>query len=151
MTQKTVLVLCASMMCFAILEHAFAGDRDTPTRDGQYLALPAGEAIDAGLLVGVCSGKLYKASSDLPLSIVGRSEMSVASNATLLVRRGLFRWGQYTTNSTLQVKAQDIGNTVYVYSESAVAKSPPSGSFTNTAGKVYDVDSYGVWVRSGYW
>lgn len=148
---KFLSMLMILITLLAVAGSAFAGDRDTPTRDGQYLALPAGEAIDAGLLVGVCSGKLYKASSDLPLSIVGRSEMSVASNATLLVRRGLFRWGQYTTNSTLQVKAQDIGNTVYVYSESAVAKSPPSGSFTNTAGKVYDVDSYGVWVRSGYW
>lgn len=124
-----------------------AADRDTPEREGAYVALTAGEALDAGVLAGVwTNGYVYAATTAKSLTIIGRVEKEAASGATVTLRRGVFRWVNGPTASA----DKDIGATCYVSNSITISLDPPSAAYTNAAGKVSDVDSSGVWVRSGF-
>jgi len=126
---------------------AMAADRDTPERDGAYVALTAAEAIPAGALTGVCTnGYAYAAATDKTLSVIGRCERAVVSNDVVKVKRGVFRW----VNGPGASADKDIGATCYVSNSVTVSLTAPSAAYTNAAGKVSDVDASGVWVRSGY-
>lgn len=127
---------------------AKAADRDTPEREGKVVALTAGEALDAGVLAGVwTNGLAYKASVSKSLTVVGRTESAAASGATAVIKRGTFLWA----NGGSSLADRDIGGTAYVWTNTAYTVGTAySASYTNSAGKIMDVDSSGVWVRSGW-
>ena len=120
----------------------FAADRDTPERTGQFVQLTAGAAIAKGEMVAILSSddKAYPAADTASYAVLGRAENAAAIGASVLVKRGTFRW---TNGGSFDVG--DIGKLAYVKDMTAVWK---AASATNDipAGRVIDVDSYGVWV-----
>ena len=144
---KKMLIVCAAMAATGMA--AIAADHDTPQRTGDRVALTAGEALNAGELGGIwTNGYVYAAGLTKPLTIVGRIEKAAASGATAVLERGVFRWD----NGGDSAAVKDIGATCYVWTNTAytVCLTPLSAACTNAVGKVFDVDSSGVWVRSGY-
>ena len=145
--KKVTLFACVLAVVGAMA--VSAADRDTPEREGSLVALTAGEALDAGVLAGVwTNGSVYAATTTKSLTIIGRVEKETASGATVTLKRGVFRWAN--GDSTLADK--DIGATCYIWTNGSftVSTAAYSVTCTNAAGKVFDVDSSGVWVRSGY-
>ena len=144
---KKIMLVYAALAAIGMA--AYAADHDTPQRTGDRVALTAGEALNAGEMGGIwTNGYVYAASLTKTLTVVGRIETKVASGATAILQRGVFRWD----NGGDSVADKDIGSTVYVWTNTAytVCLTPLSASYTNSVGKVFDVDSSGVWVRSGY-
>lgn len=141
-----ILLLCVGAS-FALM----AAPRDTPETTGSYVALAAGEALDQGVLAGVgTDGKMYAVANDKALTVIGRVERTAASGARAIVRRGVFNWAQSGTNTANWVTAADIGKTVYVGATASTVSLTPGGAYTNSLGKVWNVDAVGVWVRSGF-
>lgn len=123
-------------------------DRDTPQKAGGLVALVAGEALPAGVLAGVwTNGLAYAAGVSKALAVIGRTEGSAVSGGRVMVQRGVFRW-----DAGDAVALKDIGATVYVWTNTAytVCLTKLAAAATNAVGKVFDVDTNGVWVRSGY-
>lgn len=120
----------------------FAADRDTPERDGQFVQLTAGAAIAKGEMVAILSSddEAYPAADVASYAVLGRAENAAVEGAAVLVKRGTFRW---TNNGSFD--DGDIGKLAYVSNSVSVAK---AASLANDipAGRVVDVDSYGVWV-----
>lgn len=130
------LVLICGMMS------AFAADRDTPERNGQFVQLTAGAAIVKGEMAAILStdDKAYPAADTANYAVLGRAENSAAIGGTVVIKRGTFRW----TNGA-SFDAGDIGKLAYVSNSVCVWK---AASAVNDipAGRVVDVDAYGVWV-----
>jgi hypothetical protein len=140
MTKKiNILFMFLVLLCGLT---TFAADRDTPERDGQFVQLTAGAAIAKGEMVAILStdDKAYPAFDTANYAVLGRAEASAAIGATVVVKRGVFRW----TNSG-SFDDGDIGKLAYVADKTSVWK---AATATNDipAGRVVDVDSYGVWV-----
>lgn len=119
-----------------------AADRDTPERDGQYVQVTAGAAIDAGAMVAILpgDGKAYEAADTATHSVIGRAESSAALGATLLVKRGVFRWD----NDGAFTKAS-IGQQCYVNDSEGVTTAAIASNDV-IAGIIVDYDATGVWV-----
>lgn len=146
--KKMTMFVCALAVAGAMAA-VIAAERDTPARTGDTVALTAGEALSAGELAGVwTNGLAYAAGLTKSLTVIGRTEASTASGAVAVIRRGVFRWD----NGGDTVADKDIGATVYVWTNTAytVCLTPLAAAATNTAGTVVDVDTEGVWVRSGF-
>ena len=135
---------------------ALSADRNTPERDGKFVALgvAASEKIWAGALVGRnASGLAVEATASAALAILGRAEAradntgGLDSAITVTARRGVFRF--VNSASTDEIVAADIGKRCWLVDDQTVAKTPGVG-VRPVAGTVLDVDSLGVWVLVGY-
>ena len=120
---------------------ALAADRDTPERDGRFVRVEAGAAIDSGELVAIYTdAEAYPAADTAGYAVIGRAESSAAEGAYVLVKRGVFRWANYGSFTQ-----KDIGTLAYVSNSVGVTASA-STSNTRPAGRIVDVDTSGVWV-----
>jgi hypothetical protein len=129
-----------------------SNDRNTPYRDGDLISHPvaASKKIYAGALVVLnASGYAEPGKTDATLIAAGRAESQVDNSAgingaaTILVRRGIFRFNNFATDA---VTRTEVNKSCYIVDDATVAKT----SATNTrsiAGKVVDLDSSGVWVE----
>lgn len=122
---------------------------DTPSRPGSgvYLPLAAATIIYQGTQVCVnSSGYAVSGADTAGLRAVGRAAETVdntdgsAGDLSINVDVGVFR---FDNSATAAVDADDIGKVCYVEDNQTVAETS-----TNLvkAGKVFDVDSDGVWV-----
>ena len=128
-----------------------AADRNTPEIAGQLVVLEAGEDLAGGALAGVSTnGLAYGAKNSIPLTAIGRVERSAESGETVTIKRGVFRWDQSGTNTATYVTSADLGKSVYVGATAVSVSLTASGTHTNILGKVFGVDSVGVWIRSGF-
>lgn len=89
---------------------------------------------------------------DLSLRVVGRCEdrlTTVASNTRRVVAKsGIFR---YASGGTFEaIDANDIGKICYVVDDQTVGISGATGA-NAVAGRIYDVDANGVWVKFDPW
>jgi len=138
MKKLNVLIMVALSLASCVI----AAERDTPERDGQFVQLTAGAAIVKGEMVAILSSddEAYPAADTANYAVLGRAEESAAVGATVLIKRGVFRW----TNGA-SFDDGDIGKLAYVSNSVCVWK---SASAVNDipAGRVVDVDAYGVWV-----
>lgn len=135
---------------------ALAADRDTRERDGKKLSLPAAAAkkFYAGALAARdASGNATPGAAATTLLGVGRVAETVdnssgaAGDAQVEIEKGIFRFAN-SASADLIAKA-DIGNSCYIVDDQTVAKT--NGSATRSvAGKIFDVDSQGVWVDFRY-
>lgn len=133
---------------------ATTSDRDTRTRSAHKRSFPAAAAtsIPAGVIAAVdASGNLVNGATSTTLKVVGVTELAM-NNATGVAGqiRGDVLLGVFgpfaNSTSTDLIAVADIGNDCYVVDNQTVAKT--SGSSTRViAGKVFDVDASGVWVR----
>lgn len=131
---------------------ALTADRNTPRRDGISLSVPvaAAKKIHAGSLVAVdASGYATPGATATTIRGIGRAEAQADNSAgaagalSVSVQRGVFRFAN-STSADLITRAS-IGTDCYIVDDQTVAKT--SGTSTRSiAGKVFDVDSDGVWV-----
>jgi len=131
---------------------ALTTDRETPRRSGDIVTLPAAASVKlyAGALgARDASGNATPGATATTLRGVGRVREQVDNSTGLAgalnvnLEKGIFRWGN--SSSTDAITTADIGNDCYIVDDQTVAAT--SGSNTRSvAGKVFDVDSLGVWV-----
>lgn len=132
---------------------ALTQDRKTPMKAGDMLVLPvaASTKIFAGSLVAInASGYAVPGSTSTTLKGAGRAEQAVdnsggsAGALTVEVRKGVFLFGNSASADLITIA--DIGNDCYIVDDQTVAKT--NGSATRSvAGKIFDVDASGVWVK----
>ena len=132
---------------------ALTKDRNTPRRDGGTLVLPvaADTAIFAGALVARdASGNATPGAAATTLRGIGRAEALAdntdggAGDIAVEVRKGVFRFAN--SASADQIARAEIGTNCYIVDDQTVAKTDGTGA-RSVAGKVFDVDSDGVWVK----
>ena len=130
---------------------ALTADRNTPQRDGSIIniGVAGGKKIYAGALVAVdANGYATPGATATNLKALGRAEEQVDNSGgadgavTVNVRKGIFRFENHPSD---QVTAADIGNNCYMVDDQTVAKTDGTGT-RSVAGRVFDVDSEGVWV-----
>jgi len=132
---------------------ALTADRNTPRRDGESISLPvaASKKIYAGALVARdASGYATPGATATTLLGVGRAEAQADNSSgaagaiSVDVERGVFRFAN--SSGADEITRADIGGDCYIVDDQTVAKT--NGTSTRSvAGKVFDVDSSGVWVR----
>ena len=131
---------------------ALTSERDTAARPGTNISLPAAAAkkfYAGGLAARDASGNATPGATATTIRGVGRVKSTVdnssgsAGDLNVEIEKGIFRFGN--SASTDEITRADIGNDCYIVDDQTVAKT--NGSSTRSiAGKVFDVDSLGVWV-----
>jgi len=131
---------------------ALAVDRNTQRRDGQELVLgvAAAKKIYAGSIVARdANGYATPGATATTLLAVGRAEEYVdnsggsAGDKTVKISRGVFQFANSAGGD--EITAADIGKECYIVDDQTVAKT--NGTSTRSvAGRVYDVDTNGVWI-----
>lgn len=131
---------------------ALTKDRDTVSRDGEilYMGVAGTKKIFAGSLVARdANGYATPGATATTLLGAGRAEEYVDNSAgangdvNISVRKGIFRFDNSTAGD--QITIANIGNDCYIVDDQTVAKTNGTGT-RSVAGKVFDVDSNGVWV-----
>ena len=141
--RKHLLSLSIVACLLALAFTASAADRDTPERDGRFVSLTAGAAIEAGHMIAVSNGLAYPAADLAGYVVVGRAEATVAAAAKVAVKRGVFRWGNGPAFT-----AANIGIRCYVNITNGSETVTDVSTSVNKipAGYIVDVDTSGVWV-----
>lgn len=128
-------------------------DRPTRAREGGLLTLPVAAAtrIPAGVMVQnsaagwAVNGVATAANRTMGVS---REQADNAAGAngdiSVSVRRGVFCFANSTAGDL--IVAADIGNNCYVVDNQTVAKTDNAAA-RPIAGKILDVDTFGVWVE----
>lgn len=131
---------------------ALSKDRNTPMRDGAVLSVPAAasQKFYAGALAAInATGYATPGATATTLIGAGRVESQVDNTtggdgeAVVAIRKGIFR---YDNDGTDTVTRAHIGQDCYMVNDQSVASNDGTGS-RSVAGKVFDVDPDGVWVR----
>ncbi len=132
---------------------ALTADRNTTMRDGKIVSLPVAASVKiyAGALVARdSSGNATPGATSTSLLGVGRADAQAdnssgsAGDINVEVRKGVFRFGN--SSGADEITRADIGSDCYIVDDQTVAKTDGT-STRSVAGKVFDVDSDGVWVR----
>lgn len=131
---------------------ALTAGRTTSARIGAQVSMgvAAGKKIYSGALVARDSGG-YATPGAVSSTIIGigRAEETVdntaGDNGTLTIRvsKGTFQYGNYSGDP---ITIADIGYICYIYDDYRVAKTSNGGT-RGVAGRIFDVDSSGVWVQ----
>jgi len=133
---------------------ALTGDRDTPSRAGDELVLPAAAAkkfFAGSLAARDASGNATPGAVAATLLGAGRcaefvdNSGGVAGDKTVRIEKGVFRFGNSADAD--QITRAEIGADCYIVDDQTVAKTNPGGNTRSVAGKVFDVDASGVWVK----
>lgn len=131
---------------------ALTRDRNTPTREAEFLELPvaAGAKIFAGALVAISAiGYAVPGSTAVGLKAAGRAEQAVDNTGgadgavTVRVRRGTFKFKNAAGD---QVGLTHVLGNCYIVDDETVAATDGVGT-RSVAGKVIGVDNDGVWVQ----
>lgn len=132
---------------------ALTKDRNTVRREGEELSLPvaAGKKVFAGALVAKdASGNATPGAVAATLLGMGRAEEYVdnstggAGDVSVKISKGVFCFANSASGDL--IARADIGNDCYIVDDQTVAKTSATGT-RSVAGKVFDVDSSGVWVK----
>lgn len=131
---------------------ALTDGRDTKRRSGDLLSLKAAAAkkyFPGALAARDANGRATPGATATTLRGVGRVAELVDNSSGLddaldvPIEKGIFRWGNSASADLITLA--DIGNDCYIVDDQTVAKT--NGTSTRSvAGKVFDVDSLGVWV-----
>lgn len=131
---------------------ALTAGRNTQRRDGELVSLPVAAAVkifEGSLVARDGSGDARPGRTATTDKGVGRAE-ALADNTgggagaiTVEIRKGIFKFANSAAGDL--IARVDIGNDCYIVDDQTVAKT--NGTNTRSvAGKVFDVDSDGVWV-----
>lgn len=133
---------------------ALTKDRNTPRRlapTDRVFDVAATTTIHGGALVALnASGEATPGAVSTTLTSVGVAEEKVDNSAgaagdkTVKVKRGVFRFAN--SAGADEITAADIGQSCYIVDDETVAKTDGTAT-RSVAGKVYDVDTQGVWVE----
>lgn len=132
---------------------ALAADRNTPRRSGDEvnLGLAASTKIYAGSIAcRNASGYAVPGSVATTLKALGMATEQVDNSAgaagakSVQIAKGVYKFGNSASTDLLTIA--DIGNDCYIVDDQTVAKT--NGTSTRSvAGKVFAVDTDGVWVQ----
>ena len=129
---------------------ALTAERNTKRRTGDRLNLEiaANVKIFAGSLVARdASGQATPGATATTLLGVGRALETVdntggaAGALRVEIEKGIFHFANSAPDPVL---ISDVGNDCYIVDDQTVSHTDTNQS---VAGKVYDVDAYGVWVK----
>lgn len=129
---------------------ALTEDRNTARRTGDGISLPAAAAkkFYAGAIVARdAAGNATPGATAANILGMGRCKAFVDNTAgaagaiRVEIEKGVFR---YANSATDPVLVSDIGNDCYIEDDQTVSHTDTNQS---VAGKVYDVDAQGVWVK----
>ncbi|MBF0520576.1 MAG: hypothetical protein HQK92_12745 [Nitrospirae bacterium] len=132
---------------------ALTADRNTMSRSGEMLKLDvaAGKVIYMGALVAVdASGNATPGATATTIRGVGRAESyadnsgGAAGDKVVSISKGVFAYGNSASSD--EITRADIGKDCYIVDDQTVAKTDGTGT-RSIAGKVFDVNSNGVWVK----
>lgn len=131
---------------------ALTKDRDTRRRDGVSFSFPVAAATvcHAGGIAVLDAGLCKPGATAVGLKAVGVFEENAdnsggaASAIKAKVRRGVFAFANSAAAD--EIALADIGADCYIVDDQTVAKTN-GGATRSVAGKVRDVDAYGVWVE----
>ncbi len=132
---------------------ALTSNRATKERSGDVRELPMKGAtkLYAGAMSAVdANGLVVPMSTATTLRGIGRAEKladnSAGANGDIKarVRAGVFQFANSAAAD--QITAADIGTDCYGVDDQTVAKTN-GGNTRSVAGKVFDVDAQGVWVK----
>lgn len=132
---------------------ALSGDRNTPERSGSYRSVPvaANVILYAGSQAAInAAGFAVPMSSALNLKSAGRVEQRVDNRGgadgaqTVQIYAGIFRYDNSSGGDA--ITRADITSDCYGVDDQTVAKTSASNT-RSVAGKVFDVDADGVWVK----
>jgi len=153
---KRIAIALAVMLCASsVFATALTAERDTPSRAGKSIVLGvlSNTRIFAGSMVAI-SNQYARSASDSPAEqVVGRCAETVdnRTNAdgagtsgvkSVEVDIGIFRWANGSSFTDAH-----IGDFAYVLDDQTVMGSGATNDIV--AGVIVDVDSSGVWVRTG--
>ena len=133
---------------------ALKKDRNTPSRQGDLISVKvaASAKIYAGSLVMADGGYAKPGAVAANKIALGRAEEQVdnssgsAGDKSVLVRRGVFRWGN-STDAADKVGDAAVGSDAWIVDDQTVADN--NGSSTRSkAGRILAVDAKGVWVET---
>lgn len=131
---------------------ALVENRDTIRRSGDTLSLKAAAAktyFAGALAARDANGRATPGATATTLRGVGRVAETVDNSAGLddaadvTIERGIFRYANSAAAD--EITAASIGADCYIVDDQTVAKTDGSGT-RSVAGKIFDVDSLGVWV-----
>lgn len=132
---------------------ALTKDRNTPRREGDLVSLPVAASVKVfagSLVVRDSSGNARPGRVSTTDLGVGMAEEIIDNSAGIAgaervrVQKGVFLFGNSAAGDA--ITTADIGTDCFVVDDQTVAKT----NGTNTrcvAGKVFDVDADGVWVK----
>lgn len=132
---------------------ALTKGRNTPARSGDIRSLPVKGTtkIQAGSMVALnAAGFLVPFAVATTLKSVGRAEHEADNTAgadgdlSCKVATGIFQFGNSASGDL--IARTEIGTDCYGVDDQTVAKTDGS-SARSVAGKVFDVDAQGVWVK----
>jgi len=129
---------------------ALGKDRMTPERPGGLVTLgvKADTKIYLGALVVNDAGDAAPGTAATGLVSIGVAQGTVdnsggsAGDKSVDIKRGVFRLNNSGSDA---VTAAEIGKDCYIEDDHTVAKTDGTGTLSR-AGKVFDLDSSGVWV-----
>lgn len=130
---------------------ALTAGRSAPWRSGDTIpgGLAANAKIFTGALACLSGNYVVKASTALNLKALGVSidDYDNTGGANDAVqgqfRKGIFRFANSAAGDL--IAKGDIGATAYIVDDQTVAKTDGGGT-RSAAGKIWDVDSGGVWI-----
>ncbi|MGD2079959.1 MAG: hypothetical protein PVJ36_02360 [Nitrospirota bacterium] len=132
---------------------SLTADRNTAMRDGQVVSLPvaASERIFAGALVARdANGYAAPGATATGLLGAGRAEAQAdnssgsAGDVSVEVRKGVFKFEN--SAGADEITAADMGADCYIVDDQTVARTDGTGT-RSVAGRVFDVEGGGVWVK----
>ena len=139
--------------CTCAFGVALAGERDTNMRKGDSISigLAAATIVYKGGLGAIdANGNAVPGSTATTLLGAGRFETTVdnsggiADDEVVEIRKGIFNFGNSAAGDA--ITDADIGADCYIVDDQTVAKTD-GGATRSVAGKVFKVDSDGVWVK----
>ena len=131
---------------------ALTQERNTPERIGQSrnVGVAAGVKIYAGALVMLtATGYATPAATATTLKQGGRASETIdntggaAGDLSINLDTGIYRFDNLAGDP---ITDADIGSDCYAVDDATVARTS-GGNTRSIAGKIYDVDAVGVWVR----
>jgi len=135
---------------------ALTQDRNTPEIAPnlsllRVLPVKGGEVIYAGGMVALnADGYAVRAAANPDLKVLGRAEEAVDNTSGadgdvfVKIKTGIFRYENATGDD--EILKKHIGDECYVVDDETVARTDGDGN-RPVAGKVFDVDNEGVWVK----
>ena len=123
-----------------------------PVPDLQVIPVAEGQKILAGTIVCLGGGNAVSGFTSLDLIPVGRANADADNtdgedgDITVEVERGVFQWKNSTGDD--EITQQEVGRPCFIVDNQTVAKTSGDGT-RSAAGRVFSVDSLGVYVEIG--
>lgn len=131
---------------------AMTGPRKVDRREPEYREpiVAAATTIHQGAIVVLEAGVAKPGRTATGLVAIGTAQQSAVAGEAVRVRRGCFLFENSADAD--EITAADIGADAWIVDDQTVARTGAiveSNPTRSKAGRIFDVDAYGVWVEIG--